>query len=292
MPNPNQFLGFTWQEPSAIRPRIVMAMYYSKHSDRAIIRVQHPFWILDCSRTPCGRVRVGSPRAPWRERPSAIAHLYPPNTPFWEDTRDIVSMAGAHMIFSGGDEAGLQACIPKGQAYARISDPHGLILGHLHAAAIAGAEKGAAGFWEAQTALCALIPILRRIAPQGNGADAIIGPASTTNATPFVKEVNAFLATRMGGRVSLAEMAKAVGVSPSSLSHRYAVEAGQSPFSAFTTMRLNMARSLIVSGQKLEAVAAHTGFCDAYHLSKAFTNHFAESPATYRRRIVGPLRRG
>jgi len=214
-----------------------------------------------------------------------IAHLYPPGTAYWEDKRNITTMEGAYIVFSGGDEAGLRDCIPKGQPYARIFDPNGLILSQLHTAALAGAEKGVAGFWEAQAALCMLIQILRRTVPGKKGADLSIGPIPASPSSLFVKTVDTFLASRVGSRVSLAEIAKTIRVSPSTLSHRYAAESGRPPLATFNIMRLDVARSLIVRGPKLDAVAAQTGFCDAYHLSKAFTHHFAVPPATYRRRI-------
>jgi hypothetical protein len=72
-------------------------------------------------------------------------------------------MEGACVVFAGRDEAGLRACIPKNQASACITDPNGLILARLHAAAVVGTDKGAAGFWEAQSLLCSLLQ-LRAIA--------------------------------------------------------------------------------------------------------------------------------
>lgn len=281
-----QWIGFTWQEPTAILPRIVSALYYTNRNSGVGNRINFPFWILDYSRNYAGLTRVGSAKSPWLKRPPATAHLYPPGTAYWEDARSVPNMiAGAYVIFAGGTEAGLLDCIPKGQSYARISDPKGVILNQLHAAAIAGAEKGAAGFWEAQTALCTLIQLLHQVIPLKNGTDQTIGPVTTSTATPFVKEVDAFLASRVGGNVSLAEISEALHVSQSTLSHRYTAEAGHSPLSSFNFMRLEAARSLILRGLKLEAVAAQTGFCDAYHLSKAFTQRFSFPPATYRRRI-------
>ncbi|MCX6969957.1 MAG: hypothetical protein NTV93_07355 [Verrucomicrobia bacterium] len=53
---------------------------------------------------------------------------------------------------------------------------------------------------------------------------------------------------RVGGSVSLAEIAKAVHVSPSTLSHRYAAESGRSPLAAFHAMRLEIARALLMQG--------------------------------------------
>ncbi len=280
-----QWIGFTWQASSALVPRLVTAMTYTNPASGLSGRITHPFWVLDYSRNHCGRVRVGSSHSSWRERSPAIAHLYPPGTAYWEDRRSVTGMMeGAYVVFAGGDEAGLRGCIPKGQFHARIADRNGLILDHLHAAASAGAE-GAAGFWEAQTALCALIGILRRTVPGAQGVDLAIGSAVAGSPSEFVRTVNAFLAGRVGGRVSLAEIAEGVRVSPSTLSHRYAAEAGQPPLVAFNAMRLEAARSLILRGLKLEAVAAQTGFCDAYHLSKAFTCRFAVPPATYRRQI-------
>ena len=190
---------------------------------------------------------------------------------------------GAWVVFAGGDEAGLRECIPKNQDYACITDPNGLILEKLHAAAVVGTEKGAAGFWEAQAILCSLLQLLRQLAPAENGVDLTTAPVTPPDS--FVKTVDAFLSSRVGGSVSLAEIAKALHVSPSKLSHRYAAEAGQSPLAAFLAKRLEIARALLMQGGKLDAVAEQTGFCDAYHLSKAFSRHFALSPADYRRRV-------
>jgi len=277
-------LGFTWQESPAILPQLMTAMYFNTSAQGMSGRITRPFWALDYARNHCGRTRVGSSQSPWRERLPGIAHLYPPNTAYWEDTRNVSVMEASYIVFNGGDEAGLRRCIPKKQPYARISDPNGLILEQLHLAAIAGAEKGENGFWEAQKALCAIIQILHQLVPESDDA-LTIGPTTTTTVSPFVKAVDTFLANRVGGRVSLKELAKAMSVSPSTLSHRYVEEAGRSPIAAFNVMRIEVARSLISRGLKLDAVSAQTGFCNAYHLSKAFTQHFAVSPAAYRHRI-------
>ena len=277
-------LGYTWQVVAGVLPHLVSVMYYQKPAGGLSGRISHPFWVLDYSRSPCGRVRVGAASAPWRERLPGIAHLYPPGTAYWEDRRRIATMEGAYAVFLGGELAGLRKCVVRGQRYARIADPDGVILEHLHAAARAGGERGDAGFWEAQAALCSLLQVLQRVEPQGRGADAAMVPNAGPAVSVFVKEVNSHLAGRLNGRATLAAIAASMNVSPSTLAHRYAAESGQSPLSAFRRMRLDVARSLIVRGLKLEAVAAQTGFCDAYHLSKAFTRQFTVSPAAYRRR--------
>lgn len=280
----SRFLGFTWQEPPVILPRLMAAMYYARTSVGLSGRICQPFWVLDYSCRHCGLTRVGTPKSPWCQRLPSVAHLYPPGTAYWEDTRSVAGLSeGAWVVFAGGDEAGLKECIPKNHAYARITDPNGLILAKLQAAAVVGTEKGASGFWEAQAILCSLLQLLRQLAPAEEGADLTTAPVTSPDS--FVKTVDAFLSARIGGSVSLAEIAKALHVSPSTLSHRYAAESGRSPLAAFHAMRLEIARALLMQGLKLDAVAEQTGFCDAFHLSKAFSRHFAMSPADYRRWI-------
>lgn len=286
MSDDNQLLGFSWQESAAISPRIISAMYHFNRNTGLSRRISHRFWVLDYSRTPFGWTRVGSPKSPWLERFPAIAHLYPPDTAYWEDSRNATAgVKGAYVVFAGGQEAGLYDCIPKGQCFARIFDSNGLILNLLRAAAMVGSEKGPAGFWDAQASLCGLIRLLHRLVPGPTGTELTIGPDTTATSTAFVKAVDAFLASRVGHQTTLAEIAEALHVSPSTLSHKYVAEAGRSPLATFQTMRLEAARSLILGGLKLDAVAAQTGFCDAYHLSKAFHQRFAVAPATYRRKL-------
>ena len=98
-------------------------------------RISHPFWVLDYSRSHCGRVRVGTPMSPWHDRPASVAHLYPPATAYWEDTRTVKDMMeAAYVVFACGDEAGLRDCIPKDHPHARMMDTDGSILAHIHAA--------------------------------------------------------------------------------------------------------------------------------------------------------------
>lgn len=280
------FSGFTWQAPATVLPRVVSAMHYSKPGGRLSRRHRHDFWVLDYARTACGRTRVGSPGTKWQERPAGTAHLYPPGASYWEDLRRVPTVEAAFVVFAGGDEAGLRDCIPPGQSFARVLDTNREVLTLLRTAALAGARRGAEGFWEAQTALAALIELLHRGKAVGAGsADVLLTPVAETGAgTRLVRAVDAFLARRVGGRTTLAEIAAAVRVSPSTLSHRYAAEAGRSPLAAFAAMRLEAARALIIRGTKLHEVAAQTGFCDAFHLSKAFVRQFGMPPSACRRK--------
>ena len=278
--------GYAWQgqESAPVVPRVITAMWGSSIAGSLKGRISHSSWALDYSCSHCGRVRVGTAQAPWLERPRAVAHLYPPHTIYWQDDDHGTSSESAYITFDGGHAAGLMNIIPEAHCFARIRDAHGLLLAPLKAAATAGTEMGAYGFWTAQAALCEVIQLLHRATPLPGQAELEVTATThpPTPASPFVQAVDALLADHVGHRLTLSEIARILHVSPSTLSHKYAAEAGKPPLATFAAMRLETARTLIMGGMKLAAVADCTGFCDAYHLSKAFRRHFAVAPANYR----------
>jgi hypothetical protein len=94
--------------------------------DPSIKRCFSPLWALDYNRASSVPVRVGSVRRPWRDREARTAHLYPPNTLYWEDFRNgNPGMAGGGILFKGGEVAGLNRLILQGQYYAKFHDIEG-----------------------------------------------------------------------------------------------------------------------------------------------------------------------
>jgi transcriptional regulator GlxA family with amidase domain len=84
--------------------------------------------------------------------------------------------------------------------------------------------------------------------------------------------------------LTLAAMARAAGVSVSTLTHRYRLETGRTPIGRLMEHRLDVARGMLLKGASIKAVAAHTGFYDEFHLSKAFKRRFGLPPRRYARR--------
>jgi hypothetical protein len=221
--NPGSIGGYSWQESGRLLPRVNTAMHGTSIPCRFNGRFAFPCWVLDYSCSHCGLVRVGTARSPWLERPPGVAHLYPPHTTYWQDQRSCTRMIeSAFVIFEGGYEAGLAEVIPEGRCFARIRDTQGLLLPQLKAAASAGVEHGAAGFWAAQAALCTVIHLLRRVVPETAGTDLAIGPDPVGSSSSFVTEVDAILSGHVGGQISLAKVARVMCISPSTLSHKYA----------------------------------------------------------------------
>lgn len=46
-------------------------------------------------------------------------------------------------------------------------------------------------------------------------------------------------------------------------------------------MRIEFAKTLLLKGQTLKAIAAETGFCDPFHLSKTFKQVTGHSPRQF-----------
>jgi AraC-like DNA-binding protein len=271
-------LGFVWSQKAAILPCVMTASYYTRRGWRSGTRYLPPNWVLDYSRTNCGRVRVGSPRAPWLPRGPRVAHLYSPGIPYWENTTDAKWVRGAFVIFAGGVETGLDA-LTGAQGYARIRDPGGRLEPEFQAMAAAGHEMGELGFWRAQSALCTQIHIM--LQARHRSGDLWELP-STVSATPdFVQQAQLFMRENISKRIGVADIAAGLHMSPSSFAHRYRETTGEAPFASLMRIRIVLARSLILRGLRLDAVARECGFCDAYHLSKSFKRATGLSPRDY-----------
>lgn len=91
-----------------------------------------------------------------------------------------------------------------------------------------------------------------------------------------------------GRRLSLAEMADAVGLSESWFSHAFKRTTGTTPQQWQLDRRIDMARHMLShTDQSVASIAAHLGFSDQAHLTRAFRQVAGETPGAWRR-----LRRG
>jgi AraC-like DNA-binding protein len=270
----------TWAPRREPQPLLVCASYWERDAAPGAHRCRNPLWVLDYSVSDCGRTRVGR-RAAWRRRPGGIAHLYPPRTVYWEDFAPNAAICSAYCIFQADPaaDAALRALLPAGEAYLRCADPAGELPPLLREAAAAGAGRET-GFWRAQGVLLRLLARLGAARHVG-AEDHRLGPARPEAASDFVRRVHALFEERLAEKVTLADLARALCVSPSALSHRYAQETGRPPISALIDRRIERAKALLLRGLGLEAVAAQTGFHDAFHLSKTFKKRTGQTPTAF-----------
>ncbi len=99
-----------------------------------------------------------------------------------------------------------------------------------------------------------------------------------------LREAASILSAELDQGMALNDVARRVGMSPSSLSHRFKESYDCTPMHYREAQRLKQAASLLLATDlPLKEVAAQFGFADAFHFSRRFRNHFELSPSQYRK---------
>lgn len=262
--------GFTWKRERNVRPAVVVAVNSVLKHAKSMHRICRPLWVCDYYLSPCGRVRVGDRPPRWHDCPAQVVHLYPPQTPFWEDMRRAPRpIQSAYMLFTGGEAAGLPRLLEPGARFLRFHDPEGRLGQLIQDAAWVGQTEGQDGFWKAQALLSEMINLMRRSQPAGAGR-LIVTTLPPSPWPRWVLTVQAYFQQHLAERITLADLATLAHLSVSALAHRYHQETGESPMHTLRRMRLAAARNLLMKGETLKVIAAETGFCDPYHLAKTF----------------------
>lgn len=281
--------GGNWYDlRKGLNPVLLSALHLVRSYDGRH-RYQQAAWILDFAVNTAGRVRVGSRSNPWRPRLAGTLHLYPPGTVYWEDYpkgRKTLSEF-TFAFFLGGEAAGLDKLIAPHAGYARFLDPEGLAGTLLEEIARIGQTRGEDGFWQAQATLCRLIDVLRQSAPTKEIDTRLIGhPTPAAPRSTLVRETEAYLSLHLARPIALADLARHLHVSVSSLSHRFHAETGETPMNRLMHLRLNQARAMLLGGQKLRVIVEATGFSDMAHLSRTFKRFEGVSPRKYLRSLA------
>ncbi|MBA4388381.1 MAG: hypothetical protein C0404_10395 [Verrucomicrobia bacterium] len=275
--------GFGWKSRGKAVPALLTGWRLVRRLSGTRMRIKHPVWVLDYAFHEAEQVRVGSAARQWQPRLARTAHLYPPDTIYWEDypvCRE-ATVQSAHITFFGGDVCGLPAVVHPRRRYGRFFDPEGKLGSLIEEIARIGHREGDRGFWKAQAVFCSIVDMLLESEPVEDETRSIRKPGLMAAGSDFVRSVDAYLAGHLAGSVTLPALAQQLNVSVSKLSHRYRAETGESPMARLIGMRINLARALIIKGQPLKAVAESTGFCDAFHLSRTFKQVTGLPPRAY-----------
>jgi len=97
----------------------------------------------------------------------------------------------------------------------------------------------------------------------------------------WAERLDRYVDEHIGERLTLADLAHAIHVSPSFLSHRAAGELGRPPLKHVAEKRLQLARRRLRAGATVREVASELGFYDAFHFSRRFKARFGCAPTRY-----------
>lgn len=94
-----------------------------------------------------------------------------------------------------------------------------------------------------------------------------------------------YLGERLDGNVSVPELARIVGISPSRLGTLFRKATGGGVLAHHTALRMSRARQLLdVTDATVSQIAHEVGFADPLYFSRQFHRHHGVSPSAYRHR--------
>lgn len=245
-------------------------------------------WSFDYSFTPYGKYRVGN-GSDLKLRQAFEAHLYPPCTVVYYDTfcnTDNGRTRNIYLSFANGEQSGLLPLVQQ-TGYARFLDPYCRLGPMLERMLFVTQEQGDDAFLLAQGILCEIFSLIYNSSYVEEGTYIISQAHSTPPQSDFIRKVRAYFLSHIGDDVTQEMLAEHLGLSLSSISHRYQRETGESPMTTLTNMRVSLAKTLLLDGYRMRNIAAYTGFCDEFHLSKAFKNVEGISPRDFRKQHSG-----
>lgn len=271
--------GHTWQKRSELQPCLLCAVQTEVGMDSGTSACNNAVWVLDYSWGACGDYRVPNSTSEWRPRLPLEAHLYAPGCNYWERMRTCKQRC-AFILFDWAQPASPLTQVER-QGYGIICDTEGALGQCIRNAALIGQSLGEDGFWQAQAELCKVLALLQDVV--WDGTQGWLGPSQITSVKAWENEVRQLIARYTQQTLSLDELAAELGVSRSTLSHRYRAATGESPLQSHAQFRLIEARKRLLTGQAVTQVAMELGFGDIYHFSRFFKRWQGVSPREYAR---------
>ena len=127
-----------------------------------------------------------------------------------------------------------------------------------------------------ETALLTLVAHLHAHSTQSHAV-----PGRAKEPTACIRRAQNRIDADPAAHVTLAELAKEVGLSRYQLLRGFARELGLTPHSYILQQRIALARRQIRAGSPLAEVAMLAGFYDQSHLTRCFVRQFGVTPSRY-----------
>lgn len=241
-------------------------------------------WAYDFSFSVCGYYKLVKPHSSWQPRQPNIGHLYAPGTAFWEkDTARDGKWHSAYILFTGGEQMGLNRLMNHG--FAEIQDKEkktGILLSEM---VRIGVRQKEAGYLKILSYFYALMDILLNSQKITESSHVIstISPHPEQNKS-LSQQASEYFENNLSESLTLDKIAKALHVSPSTLSHTFREESNATPMEVLRRMRIERARLMLLSRMKFKIIARECGFYDEYHFSRTFKQMEGIAPKKYLRK--------
>lgn len=236
-------------------------------------------WVLDYSISACGCCRSGG--TPWLDRSGGIAHLYPPGARYEENHQNIQHFHSAFLLFSG-NAVELERLIDNPYHFARILDPERFLQKLLQQTVDMAASGGNDGYLAAYQVFCRIQSLLFSLTDSGEDQNfTYVLHENTVSQQPVCQKVRAELERNYAKKITIAAIAKKMGMSVSGLSHQYRKETGEPIFDTLQRIRIEQSLPMLCAGRRLKEIAQVTGFSDEFYYSKVFKRIYGSSPRKF-----------
>jgi AraC-like DNA-binding protein len=99
---------------------------------------------------------------------------------------------------------------------------------------------------------------------------------------PWAETAARFIADHLARPITTEGLARVLGRSPSFITHRFRAEFGMPLHRYVMRARLARARDRLAAGASVRQLAGELGFCDEFHLSRAFRAHWGRPPSAFK----------
>jgi len=107
--------------------------------------------------------------------------------------------------------------------------------------------------------------------------------AASTHVRPLLNWITSYFAFHISEPITVNDMAKRAGLSPSRFNVMFAETFGITPYQYLLRMRIEHAKELLGNGYPIKVVSEYCGFADVHYFSKAFKAAVGATPGQYRR---------
>lgn len=239
-------------------------------------------WQLDYSFSPHD-LKIGRDR--WRPRELHVAYLIPRYME-WRERNVPEYRQGPHkctITFAVSQRMDFDKKYwhdaPRG--YVRFRDPDRVLANSMTHVAATARALGDSGYRLVHALVWDLLQSLTRLQPIESGVYVVKAGDLRQPLDPLVTKATAYLQQHVADKIEIRDVARHVGISESTLTHRFKAAGGSSPMKTLQNLRILRAKALLAQGWKLDAIAEATGFYGGFHLSRVFKQVVGVSPAKY-----------
>ena len=265
---------------AAVRERLDVAVHFVEtagYRSLAIAGMARPHWIA--SHVLSGEVETATAGETARARAGDVM-VHPPDLAFSERAAG----PGVHQWF----QFELWSADPHVELLRRHPVP--LVVRPPSADAYAEAFRRLADAWEDAPSpvrdlrvAAAAVELVAQILDGWRRAGSPPRPDSLRTARDRFGEVLAFMAARLGERLTRDDLARRVHLHPGYFDRAFRAAHGTSPMRMLRDLRLRRAQQLLeTTDDTLDAIARACGLNDAAYLGRVFRERFGASPGQYR----------